>query len=711
MNKQTRHILTIASILFYASNCFAQDAEPVINPVSTINLIGRYTEGKGVEIRFFPDKKSVLEVGFKEGFIIERMLFDTSIIRKDPNKMTYAEIARIFPYSDTQWETALRSEKSLESKNELEIARDFLKNIDKGKGGAFNFEKGIAELKDQKSKEDFEYMIFTLTALKDAKAATALGLAYTDSTAIKGKTYFYRARPVGKSDVYTVISVDYRIVAENLKKGYDNPVYVKQGDTELFFAWIETPDLSGYFVERANPGETTFTQLNKAPIHNLEGSAAGGESRSGFNDKNLINYQVYTYRFFGYTLFGEKVQFAEVKAMPKDLTPPEQPFLPQPQNVKPNEVLVTWQMNPVPAPDLKGFFVARANKNEGDFKVLHQAMLPKEARTFTDTTFVRGQANYYVVQAMDTANNVSSSFPVSVTLIDSIPPGKPAFLSGTIDSLGVVTITVKKSKEKDLMGYRLFKANSPEHEFSVMVEGFVENDSLNQEIQTVFKDTVTLNSLTPFIYYKVKALDFNYNQSDFSDLLKVARPDTIAPVSPIFTSVVVKEKQVELFFVSSSSADVQEHILYRKTDLKSEWQILSMFSSLLSKFIDTNVTTGVTYYYSIRAKDFGGLYSHYASAVYGKPYDTGIRPPIENLNAKVEKKNIILTWNYPSSKVEPSFIVYKKDDNGNLTQYDITTEKSYTDKNAHKTNYYAIKAVMKDGGQSTLSEVVGKIIE
>jgi len=698
-------------MFLFANIGFAQEADTTTIPTSYVNVVGRYTEGKGVEIRFLPDKKSVLEVGFKNGFSIERTLFDSKVKRKQTDTLDYVEIAKVFPYKDNQWETAISNEKNIDSKNELEVARDFLKNISKREGGVFNFDKGIAELKDQKSKEDYEYMVFAMTALQNANVATALGLGYTDNTAIKGKSYIYRVRPLGASSMYKIIPVDYFIVAENLKKGYDNPVYVKQGDTELFFAWLDMPELSGYFVERANPGETTFTQLNKAPIHSLEGSGFVGESRSGYNDKNLINYKTYTYRFFGYTLFGEKVQFAEVNGMPKDLTPPEQPFLPQPQHVKPKEVLVTWKMNPIPAPDLKGFFVARSDKNEGEFKVLHSAMLSKDTRTFTDTTFITGPPNYYIVQAIDTARNVSSSYPVSVTLIDSIPPVKPVFISGKIDSLGVVTLTVQKNKEKDLMGYRLFKSNSAEHEFSVIHESFINTDSLIQEVQTVFKDTVTLNSLTPFIYYKIKALDFNYNQSEFSNVLIVARPDTIPPVTPIFNDVIVREKEIELHFVPSSSEDVKEHIIYRKTDMQAKWEILKTTESTAANFIDTTVTTGVTYYYSIRAKDLSGLYSKYASTVYGKPYDTGIRPPIENFSANVEKKNIILKWEYPALRTEHIFVIYKKDDKGQLKQYDTTKEKSYTDKNTNKENYYAVKVVTNDGGQSKISAVVGKIIE
>ena len=109
--------------------------------------------------------------------------------------------------------------------------------------------------------------------------------------------------------------------------------------------------------------------------------------------------------------------------------------------------------------------------------------------------------------------------------------------------------------------------------------------------------------------------------------------------------------------------------------------------------------------------DGSGLFSDYASAVYGKPYDTGVRLPIENLSAKVEEKIIILEWDYPVVKTEHTFVIYKRDSNGQIVQYDTTKEKSYTDKRINKENYYAVKVVTNDGGQSILSAIVSKEIE
>ena len=84
MRKHNRRLIYIVTMFLFANICFAQEAETTTIPTSYVNVVGRYTEGKGVEIRFFPDKKSVLEVGFKNGFSIERALFDSNVKKKNP---------------------------------------------------------------------------------------------------------------------------------------------------------------------------------------------------------------------------------------------------------------------------------------------------------------------------------------------------------------------------------------------------------------------------------------------------------------------------------------------------------------------------------------------------------------------------------------------------------------------------------------------------
>jgi len=690
MNDKYKYIIQFSLVFFLSHNLIAQDQQPI----SDIKSIGRYIENQGIELRIFPDRKSTLEIGLINGFLIER---------SDVGSNNFIVIDTITAFSTDEWENIL----NLNVDNqELELAKDFYDNINNKKGGDFDFQQGISSLKNQKSVEDFEFMVFILTAIKDENAAQALGLRYVDNTVTEGETYSYRIGLVSKNNIYDINSIPFTIKAEVGSVQYENKVYVVEGDQELSFVWIEIPELSGYFVERLDEGADEYVQLNTTPIYTLSSEGFKGELRSSYNDVGLTNYKTYSYKFFGYTAFGERIQFAELEAMPRDLTSPQNPFLKQPQHFSPNEVLVEWEMNSPVVEDLKGFIVARSDKNTGDFKIIHPSLLGKNQRSLIDTSFITGQKNYYIVQAIDEVGNLSSSFPVSVTLIDSIPPLKPIFISGKIDSMGVVTLDIELNEEKDLMGYRLYTSNSPKHEFSVIQEGFNDIDSMDNQVQTRFVDTVTLKTLTPYIYYRAKALDYNYNQSQFSDILKVKRPDTIPPTTPVFKRVQVSEYEVKLSFALSKSIDVVEHILYRRLSDNDEWKVISILDNIQKNYIDTNVTQGVMHSYSLRAKDDSDNYSDFANSVSAKPFDNGVRPVVTDIQSKVEGKILTLEWIYSEKYPNAFFIVYKKDIDGNLRQFKKVNS-SFFKQNLNKgLHEYAIKAFTKNGGESKISEII-----
>jgi len=559
---------------------------------SKIATVARYSAA-GVELRWIPDNKTILRLGFDNSFTIER---------SDSGSNTFEKIAAVKAFSIAKWDSLIANEKNHESRTNLELAADFLFTDKKTEQKRISLDEGIAELNEQKSKEDMIYAIFVLTAIKDAKVAEALGLGFIDKTVQTGKTYSYRIKLNAKSSIYEIEDGTVNIKASLNPDIYKNEVFVYPGDKQLSFAWSSKPELAGYFVERAAEGETVFKPLNTTPFYASTGSGFDGPSNGSFMDDSLTNYKTYRYRFYGNTAFGEKVMFAEVKGMPRDLTPPDNPIIKQPKHVKAKEVLVDWDLYG-DLSDLRGFIVGRSDRDTGNFTILHNTILSSQTRSYSDSTFNAEGINYYIVYAMDTVGNMSSSYPAYVALIDSTPPAKPHISSAIIDSLGVVTLTVKLGMEKDLKGYKLFKANSRDHEFSVIEEALKGDKADTNAIKVVFADTVTLRSLTPKIYYRVRALDFNYNQSEFSEIAEVTRPDTIPPVTPVFTNVVVMEKQVELYFVPSSSADVKEHTIYRKIDLKSDWEILRTSDSTLTTFVDTSVTTGVTYVLTPESQD------------------------------------------------------------------------------------------------------------
>jgi uncharacterized protein len=660
---------------------------------SRIATIARYTT-QGVELRWMPDNKTILRLGFSNSYTIQR---------SENGQDRFSDIATVRALSREGWSSLIAAEKDAATRSDLETAMEFL-FAGTASGQQLNLEAGIAELNEQKRKEDMIYALFVITAVRNGKVAEGLGLNYIDNTAKEGMTYQYRVKLNAVSPVYAIENGTVVIKAVIDPNKYRNEVFVYPGDKQLSFAWSANPELNGYFIERAAEGQTVFKPLNSIAIYDSRGDGFEGPVNGSFEDDSLLNYKWYSYRFYGTTSFGEKVLFAEVKGMPRDLTPPVAPVLKQPKHVKPREVQVGWDMT-VAAPDLKGFIVARSDRDTGTFQVLHKTLLPAKSRSFTDTGFSTDGINYYVVYALDTAGNISASYPGYVALVDSTPPAVPEVLSALIDSLGVVTIRVQPGKEKDLKGYRIFKANSDEHELSAIQEAFKKDKADTAALRSVFTDTVTLGSLTPNIYYRIKALDYNYNQSAFSKMIIVRRPDTVPPITPVFTNVLTGEKKVTLHFAPSESIDVKEQIIYRKTDPNSEWAVLSMMSGKQAQFIDTTVTPGITYYYSLRARDESDLYSGFAYAVYGKPYKSPL-PPVTNLTGKLQDKKIVLQWEYPATAKEVFFIVYKKNKKGALEQVARVTAKTFTDVGAGKENVYAIKVLTADGEQSKLSAMI-----
>lgn len=687
--RNTTYILVAIGLLVGISKINAQE-----KPISEIKAAARYTKS-GVELRFFPDRKKTLDLGFQSGFILERA---------EGTSENFIEIARTKPYSEEAWNRAMQRATTEEEKSQIEISQDFYIASKEKNGGKLDFTAGIADLKQQKADEDFQFMVSILTAIKNTDAATGLGLAYMDTNVDSGKEYTYRVKLIKNSSAYEIKSVPVSVKTTINDNAYENKVYIKTGDTQLGFVWEDHPDLSGVDVEREING--VYKKLNDAPIYTVRGKNYEGVKRNGYGEDTLVNYQKYTYRFYAQTIFGERVKFAEVIGMPRDLTPPQKPFLKQPKHAKPDEVHVEWEMKSPIEADFKGFVISRSEKSDGYFSLINDKLLPSSARKFIDKSFVTGKSNYYLIQALDTANNVSSSFPISVTLIDSIPPMKPIFMDGKIDSIGVVTVNIQKNKETDLMGYRLYRSNSPEHEFSAIKEGFLSLDSLKNNVQTTFLDTVTLKSLTPYIYYRTEALDFNHNTSEFSEILKVKRPDIIPPTTPVFKKVKVGENFVKLEFSLSKSRDVKQQLLFRKLNLKDDWEQLAILQNDQKIYIDEKVNKGTKYYYSLRAIDDSNNKSEFAIPVMGKPYDTGVRPPVENVRIRKDKNEIILTWTYKFQNTETLYIIYKQNKNGDLVQYKNTKELIFKEKGSSTPIGYAVRVMTTDGGKSKISALV-----
>lgn len=179
------------------------------------------------------------------------------------------------------------------------------------------------------------------------------------------------------------------------------------GDREVQLSWPEVStledgrplkDLAGYLVYRRTPQaewQRLTTDLLSVPR---------------FHDVAVANEVEYTYKVRAVRQLGpyflESRDSPEVRALPRDLTPP-----PPPLNLVavPTAKGVELRWEPSPAPDVAGYRVYRRRAGEAKPQLLTPKLLKQPY--YVDTQTVKGQRYYYTVTAVDDSQRANESPP------------------------------------------------------------------------------------------------------------------------------------------------------------------------------------------------------------------------------------------------------------------------------------------------------------
>lgn len=326
----------------------------------------------------------------------------------------------------------------------------------------------------------------------------------------------------------------------------------------------------------------------------------------------MTNYVKYYFKIYGKDQFGDEHLVGVCSGTPKDLTPPRSPYLISVLHTEPEKALVSWEIEETEP--LKGFRIGRSDKDNEAFHQIHDDIIPPDWRSFTDNYFIKDTNNYYIIEAIDTAGNISKSNIAFLSIIDSVPPAIPIAINGVMDSLGIVTLEMESQTERDFMGYRVYKANAEDHEFSVVQETY--NDTIvSIARKPIIIDTSTLESLTPYVYYHVTALDYHYNESKFSEMIKVPRPDKYPPVPPLISDYEITDDGIRFTFIASTSVDVAMNTLYVNDPSSEEWQAIHTFNSDTSYLYVPEENINGMVEYAANAEDLSGLVSDYGNVL------------------------------------------------------------------------------------------------
>ena len=547
----------------------------------------------------------------------------------------------------------------------------------------------------EETEQRFTFALFS--ADKDFEVAKKAGLGFEDKTVKLNEKYAYR---VISNVPENEMSIDYGGIFVSLKeyeplpKPMDFTAHFTDSSTMLSWNFKTLSQVYGsYYIERSTD-KKTFKRITDKPYTSLNQENANN-NRIFYVD-SIANNKPYSYRIQGISPFGELSPYSEIITGKGTSILKFVPHLTVKDFKDDTTVTLSWEFPEEGNNEISGFELNRSDKDDESYTTVVKS-IPAKNRSVTYNKL--SSTNYFTLTAIGKQGSNRTSFPMLVQPVDSIPPAKPVGLKGVIDSLGVVKLTWTPNKEKDLLGYRIYRGNVAEEEFSQI--------TISPSEPNTFEDKVLIKNLNPKVYYKVIAVDYRYNMSEFSETLILKKPDVIPPASPVFTKYEIKEGSVFLEWANSQSEDVSVHQLYRKENDKNDWVLILETKNKEEKFQDKTAIEGNTYRYAIFAKDESNLISNPSPEVGLFVPKYSVMPSVKGFFAQANKttNTIDLSWEYSNNEVD-SFEIYKASDTDPLQLIQVVTGKTrrLSDPTITiNTNYkYGIRAVFKDGRTSKM---------
>lgn len=672
------------------------DRETVVDESDTVkgpnlNIIGR-SFGDSIVLRWGAGSYTAWKTAGRGGYVLERI--EVSTLRRDQQpKWTRLNGEPIRPLTLEEWKSRYRPEDTLAGAAVQTLY-----------GAAVVTETDpFGSIYETYLQQENMYGFAMLLADIAPRLADGYGLRFVDRNVQPGKNYLYRLYSLANDPEQPIDTAIVVVGATAFEPTPDVLSLSANEDEKLvvlkWYRYEHPQPFTGYFIERSTDGGKTFSRLKETPFIAAVDESVGTASDSiTYRIELEQNYVPAHYRVVGVDPFGQTSQKSTVLfAMGRDRTAPKAPLIAPAEATKENGIRIRWELSPEMESDFNGFYVGRSLTEEGPFFAISER-LSKDAREYIARNVDTLPPAYYVVGTVDTAGNLRNSVPVLGILPDSIAPAIPNGLAGSIDSNGVVVLTWNPNYETDLQGYRVFFANQEDHEFQQLTTDITTD--------TIFRDTLTLETLSETIYYKVTALDWNFNHSEFTKTLTLKKPDTVAPISPVITDVVPGEGGVRIEWYRSPSGDALEYRLYRrKADEESWGTLLTTKDPAISKYTDSLAERGTLYEYALDVRDDDGNRSDLSNIVTARPYESGLRSGVDDVVCRYDSTagGMVVRWRY-GVRGDARIYLYRGIDDREpslLASVEGSTNE-YIDREVYAgARYrYSLKVVTDDGGES-----------
>lgn len=698
MKRSNLKILMLISFLLLIGkmNLISQENADTVVTKKYAVLVSPKLEKDKVVLRWVPVDYNWFVFANQYGYTIERAVFDHDPVADVDLIPDNAFDTKPLPGMPMKPWTMEEFRANIKSKDDiyLGVAMEMLYGDVDVTG---NLQKG-SNMQDAVMEQGNRFAFAMTAADLNREAALSLALRYEDKDVVKGKYYQYRIYINYEDSEFKSDTAEFYIKFEgkDVPKQKVENCFVEEHDKSILVSWnySNRAHFSAYDVERSMD-KKEWQVLNKRPY--ISSAPEGVEMHNYvYIDDSLTNFQTYHYRIRGYTPFSEMGLYSDIlTAAPKDLTPPSPVFKINAED-KGGFVMISWEAAPNEA-DFDGFYVGRSTSAVGPFDKI-SPKLPKTERTFLDLQPMHLDDNYYVVISADTYGNESQSFSALGFIIDNTPPVKPTWVSGSMDSTGMVRLEWNRGPEADIIGYRVYWANDTISEFS-QLKGEIHS-------HTVFLDSVNVKTLNKFSYYKIAAVDHRYNHSEYSEILVVKKPDVVPPAAAVFNDYKVIEENVTFSWYVSSSDDVAKQVVEKSEDGITWKPALTINNNTVNTYEDKDIKSNHNYHYRILVIDDAG------NKTISKPLEISanskgwIKGDLE-LITTIEDGKAVISW---VTNLKPVKFVLSKSNEDMISKLAVVSDLPYrfVDANYTKGDSYFIKAIMANGDETP---TVGAVIK
>ncbi|NME69086.1 fibronectin type III domain-containing protein [Flammeovirga aprica] len=687
-----RKLIYIVLLLHIHVYGYSQSSESI----PSIKLIEKTSSDK-VLLRWAPDNSISWQLLNKYGYKLERITTYRNGAHLNEVERVILE-DKILPQPNDEWTRVFNTDTTDQY---IAIAAQALfGNQFKLDADAYS-KDGLAQLIHVVKEREARYSYALFSADQSRNAAYLSGVYFEDNTVKKGERYLYRIHSLVPDSVEQIQSGK---VLVQVKEAFPLPqperfaAQYKEGKVTLTWDWLTLSNTyNSYWVQKSQDG-VNYYDITKTPF--IQPSLNEPSPNMVYMDSIGDQEGTYYYRIKGKDAFGEwgpYVNPIRVEAYPVMEFVPEFKVY---EDLKSGSVMLKWEIEEGKALGAKSLLIARSEtEDDKGFKIIKEG-IPVQTGEYLDIG--PEISNYYKLGAKDKVGKINWSYKEFIQLTDSIPPSIPENLLGEVDSLGRVTIAWTPSPERDLFGYRVYRANKKNGTYIQVT---------TREIpSTTFKDSISIKTLAKDVYYKVLSVDKRGNPSELSAPLQLKRPDIIPPSPPVIAYTKSTERGPYLEWYPSGSTDVVNYLIYRKGSSAVErWELIKEYGIVEGKqfFTDSTVVDLETYHYLMIAIDDANLESIPTKPVAIRKFDTKVRKGVGKFSLNRGAKGIELAWTDPISG-DYNIDIYRAVDEETIRFYarvpkgsegweDIAVDDD-------KKYQYRIKVNYEDGSSSKFSE-------